>query len=575
MSKVIYVCYRHPNSISIANRLETICHRLTPDNIIPNSSKILVREDIAYGVTNPTDSTLKKGNSLLLGKLFGEYCDWWKPSSKFPDGSFALFRNGGESLEILTDPAGSRTIWYYLDQEIFISSTSQRAITMLLGSFEFDERVIPWMLSTGSLGPCLSWHSKLKRIPPDSAVLLDKKKWSIASKSNTPDFAISEKADSHQERMLREAMVETLESVKLDLSTWILPLSGGYDSRGLLSLLQQTGRNPEELKTITWGLKSSIHRRKTDAYVASKLADSLKVCHQFYHTDPSEEPTHNIINRFLLLGEGRIDHISAYMDGFTIWKMLFETGVQGVIRGDEGFGWLKVSSPLTVRHSMGCAFCTDFANLRNYQVFGFTDQVLPKNLLRSPGESLSQWRDKLYHGFRLPSILSSLSDLKLPYVEIVNPWLSRRILLQVRGQPDHLRTNKFLYRKIVSSLGPQVAYATRSSIASPRNVLASRDVEEILREELSSSCARALFPTRFLTYLRKGLKTDRRAMGTNLKSSIFEDTARKIVPRSLLNAVLDHAYSPRLNHNLLAFRIFLISRMNTILLEDSKAIRHP
>ncbi len=575
MSKVIYVCYRHPNSISIANRLETICHRLTPDNIIPNSSKILVREDIAYGVTNPTDSTLKKGNSLLLGKLFGEYCDWWKPSSKFPDGSFALFRNGGESLEILTDPAGSRTIWYYLDQEIFISSTSQRAITMLLGSFEFDERVIPWMLSTGSLGPCLSWHSKLKRIPPDSAVLLDKKKWSIASKSNTPDFAISEKADSHQERMLREAMVETLESVKLDLSTWILPLSGGYDSRGLLSLLQQTGRNPEELKTITWGLKSSIHRRKTDAYVASKLADSLKVCHQFYHTDPSEEPTHNIINRFLLLGEGRIDHISAYMDGFTIWKMLFETGVQGVIRGDEGFGWLKVSSPLTVRHSMGCAFCTDFANLRNYQGFGFTDQVLPKNLLRSPGESLSQWRDKLYHGFRLPSILSSLSDLKLPYVEIVNPWLSRRILLQVRGQPDHLRTNKFLYRKIVSSLGPQVAYATRSSIASPRNVLASRDVEEILREELSSSCARALFPTRFLTYLRKGLKTDRRAMGTNLKSSIFEDTARKIVPRSLLNAVLDHAYSPRLNHNLLAFRIFLISRMNTILLEDSKAIRHP
>ena len=255
--------------------------------------------------------------------------------------------------------------------------------------------------------------------------------------------------------------------------------------------------------------------------------------------------------------------------------MLFETGVHGGIRGDEGFGWLKVSSPLTVRHSMGCAFCTDFANLRNYQGFGFTDQVLPKNLLRSPGESLAQWRDKLYHGFRLPSILSSLSDLKLPYVEIVNPWLSRRILLQVRGQPDHLRTNKFLYRKIVSSLGPQVAYATRSSIASPRNVLASRDVEEILREELSSSCARALFPTRFLTYLRKGLKTDRRAMGTNLKSSIFEDTARKIVPRSLLNAVLDHAYSPRLNHNLLAFRIFLISRMNTILLEDSKAIRHP
>ena len=245
MSKVIYVCYRHPNSISIANRLETICHRLTPDNIIPNSSKILVREDIAYGVTNPTDSTLKKGNSLLLGKLFGEYCDWWKPSSKFPDGSFALFRNGGESLEILTDPAGSRTIWYYLDQEIFISSTSQRAITMLLGSFEFDERVIPWMLSTGSRGPWLSWHSTLTRIPPDSSVLLDKKKWSIASKSNTPDFAISEKADSHQERMLREAMVETLESVKLDLSTWILPLAGGYDSRGLLSLLQQTGRNPE------------------------------------------------------------------------------------------------------------------------------------------------------------------------------------------------------------------------------------------------------------------------------------------------------------------------------------------
>ena len=575
MSKVIYVCYRHPHSASVANRLETVCHRLAPDNITPNPSKILVREDIAYGVVNPTNSILEQGSSLLLGKLFGKKSDWSEPSSTFPDGSFALFRDGGESLEVLTDPAGSRTIWYYLDEEIFVSSTSQRAITMFLGSFEFDERVIPWMLSTGSLGPSLSWHRKLKRIPPDSAVLLDKKKWSLTSRSNTPEFVASDEQDVQHERLLREAMVETLESAKLDLSSWVLPLSGGYDSRGLLCLLWQTGRNLEGLKTITWGLHSSISRRRNDAHVARKVAQSLNVSHQFYHTDLADEPIHSIISRFLLLGEGRIDHISAYLDGFAIWKMLFEAGVHGVIRGDEGFGWLEVSSPFTVRHSVGCALCTDFANLRDYREYGLADQELPENLLRRPGESLAQWRDKLYHGFRLPTVLSSLSDLKLPYVEIITPWLSRRILHRVREQPDHLRTGKFLYRKIVSSLGPNVEYATHSAIASPRNVLAQTDVAEMLKEELSSSCARALFPTRFLAYLRKGLKTDRRSMKRKPGFPLLEDTARRIVPRSLLNAVLDHAYSPRVSHNLLAFRVFLISRMNAILLEDSKAVYRP
>ena len=72
---------------------------------------------------------------------------------------------------------------------------------------------------------------------------------------------------------------------------------------------------------------------------------------------------------------------------------------------------------------------------------------LPDGLQQGAGESLETWRDRLQQQFRVPFVLGALSDLKLPYVEIINPLLSDSIVDFIRQLPDALRTNKVLLRR--------------------------------------------------------------------------------------------------------------------------------
>ncbi|MCX6262899.1 MAG: hypothetical protein NTY95_19025 [Bacteroidia bacterium] len=328
MAKNIYICSREKLPFSVGEQLLKICKNLAPDNITPAEPMVLVNGDIAFGVMNPSKTLLVSGNSLLMGQIFDKGEKWDVPLQEFPDGSYALFRDGKEYCEIVADPVGSRSIWYYFDDNVLIASTSQRAIVMFLGSFEFNENVIPWMLSTGTLGPAFSWDKRIKCVPVDSSVILDKKNWSISTKSNPIEFTVLKKSDEQHEKLLKESLRTTFKTLNLDYSNWVLPLSGGYDSRGILCLLLDASPNSNRLRTITWGLKSSLDIKRNDAMVASELASKLNVPNKYYANDLSEEPIEKIINRFVLLGEGRIDLLSDYMDGFKMWKTIFEDGIK-------------------------------------------------------------------------------------------------------------------------------------------------------------------------------------------------------------------------------------------------------
>src|SRR5690606_17840815 len=130
-------------------------------------------------------------------------------------------------------------------------------------------------------------------------------------------------------------------------------------------------------------------------------------------------------------GEGRTDNVSAYMDGFAVWKNFQEHGIQGVIRGDEGFGWTYCNSSFSVRWTIGLKLCSDIENLKCVDGFGFPKQIIPEHLQQRSGEEIADWRDRLYHEYRLPIFLAALSDLKLSYVEVCNPLLFKGIIDQV------------------------------------------------------------------------------------------------------------------------------------------------
>jgi asparagine synthetase B (glutamine-hydrolysing) len=284
MAKAIWICSRKKLSNAVGQKIYEICKIISPDNIVPADPKVIISNNIAYGVMNPKNSLLYNGNSLLLGAIAGNLDNWHVPLQNFPDGSYALFRDGEQYCELVSDPAASRTIWYYKNDEIFVASTSQIALIKFIGGFEFDERVVPWMLSTGSMGPTHSWDKRINRIPPDSSVILSKHDWSLDTKDNNIEFKECKDSNKHSEQKLRTVLHSSIESMKLNYSDWVLPVSGGYDTRGILCLLKSNNNN-KDLKTITWGLKSSLNDSKNDAFVAQKLAKELNVPHKYYHTD--------------------------------------------------------------------------------------------------------------------------------------------------------------------------------------------------------------------------------------------------------------------------------------------------
>lgn len=572
MAKTIYICSRETLPDSVGEKLFKICKQLEPDNIVANEPKIVVNKKNAFGIMNPTKSNLVKGNSLLMGHLFDQTMNWDVPQDVYPDGSYAIFRDGEKYFELVTDVVASRTIWYFHNENYFISSTSQRAIIMFLGSFEFDESVIPWMLSTGTLGPGYSWDKRIKCMPADSVLLLNKEEWTISCKSNPVEFKTDKRTDEQHEIMLIDAIQATFQSLKLDYSKWALPLSGGYDSRGILCFLDSKSEDFKNLKTLTWGLSSSQGVEGNDAYVAFELANAFKLSNNYYHTDQSEEKVDILINRFLLIGEGRTDNLKGYMDGFNVWKSIFEDGIEGIIRGDEGFGCNTYNSSAAVRLNEGCALCSDFSNLKDYQKYGFKTQEFPQNLKQRQGESLIAWTDRIFHSHDLPTEFSALSDLKLSFVEVINPLLSKKILIQVRQLPDHLRSGKSLFKKIVVSYSPDIDFAKKEATESGISIMKHEEFVRYLKNGLSLNSTKALFPADFLeTILQKidfaPVNVSKKELSARVKSLI-----KKVLPKFIKERLKENVMLPTLDENILAFRILLISNMYKILSADSLSI---
>lgn len=563
MSKVIYVNFRTKTEENNYDKLHGISKMLEPDNIFSNEPKIYQRQRTLYSIVNPVGTVTTKNESIVLGHCV---CDneWNIPLSPIDDGSYALIRGNEAMTEIVSDSVGSRALWYYNDNDLFIVSTSQRAIVLFLENFEFNEKIIPWMLSTGSLGPDFSWDKRIRKLKPNTSIIFHKDVWRLEEKVNEIAISENKRNFSEHKKELFNAINSTFKNVSFDLDKWILPLSGGHDSRAILYLIKNAVQNPGNIRSITWGLAESIHKEGNDAYVAEKVAKATGIQHKYYHTDISNEPTQVILKRFIENGEGRIDHISGYADGFSIWKALFEDGVEGIIRGDEGFGWTTVASPLRVRYHLSCALCTDFSNLMDYRKYGIPEQESPEYMKQQESESLNTWRDRLYHQYRIPTVLSALSDLKLGYVEQSTPLLSDTIIRTVRTLPDRLRTEKLLFKKIMRDFKPKLEYATSSATSAPKNILKSNDMVTYLRNELKSADATSLFSAEFLEMVANNAtisqgETPKPPFRHKLKLLFIKFAPQWIKNRISSNKKL--AVDP----NILLLRVYIVIHMHRLL----------
>ena len=569
MSKLIYACARRPEAAArLAQASRIIAGRLAPDNVESAAPRIIDVNGVTICIASPSELVRIEHGSVCLGHLI-EADGWARPLGGRPDGAYALIRTDERHVELLTDTLGSRTLWYFHDEHLFAASTSQRALVSLARSFAPNTSAIPWMLSSGTLGPAHSWDSRIRCVDASSSVVLDRKSWATSKTTAALPFSdIAATDDEHRHRVL-SALRRAVHPTVAGDSRVVFPLSGGIDCRTLLCLLPDISG----LTTVTWGTRAALEERNNDANVARDLARHLGLQHRYYETDLSEEPLDTIIDRFIVCGEGRIDHISGYADGFRIWKTLYEDGVRGIIRGDQVFGRKTVASPADARASAGMPLWEDFEGLPPLATFGFEPQELPQPLRQQREESMETWRDRLQQQFRVPVVLAALSDLKLPYVEIVSPLLSNSVIAEVRKLPDRLRTNKTLLRSIAQSLSPPVRFARYSATQSPQDILKSPRAVEFLSAELSTARIRAVLPAEFIEYVRERLVSSQR-QGPRRGWRKLKRAAAAYIPWQVKKtpARKDPSARPPADFDRLALRAILAGRMHRLLSEDAKAL---
>ena len=566
MAKIALVCLRDwEQSPEFLLKLERLNQRLSPDNIVPNSPLVVDNNrGVLFAIFNPNEALVVKGDSVCLGNMIAPPDDWSKPMTEAPDGTYALFRSDENAVELVTDSVASRTIWYILTEEVFIAATSQRAIISLLGSFEPNRITVSWMLSSGTLGPDNSWDRRIKMVGADGRVLLNRFSWKLTVRQESLDSVPLDLPTIEHKNRLQHALEETFDGLQLDYSKWILPLSGGFDSRTILIMLL---RKERRLRSVTWGLQSSLNDELNDAYIAKTLANHFDLEHRYFEINISDEPIETIINRYLVAGEGRVDHIRAYMDGFKIWKFLFEEGVSGIIRGDQSFPWGLAYTHFGARRGSGLSLLSDYANLKNWRELELPKQKVPENLEKKPGESLANWRDRLHLEFKLSVYLAALNDLKCPYVEITNPLLTRRIIQQVRTMPSSLKTNKRLLKELIHDIGPDIRFAKREAIAPPKYILQNRSVVDLVVSELNSTYVETLLSKKLVNFIVENIEIFN-------ENSEPKDSRKQSLPQKLTQKVKRVLTKPNIGINTLAFRAFIVCKMSQILHQDAEAFKN-
>lgn len=562
MTNLLYAAWRDPRFAVPEARLRRIAARVGPGGFLPapeaptdppEAPRIAIGARSALALTAPYGAAALSGLAAHTGAFSGRWPGWEVPGSPVPEGTFALVRADAGRTELCSDAAGSRTLWYARTETRFLASTSQRALTSLLGGFDLEPAAFRWFLSSGSLGPEAAWDRRVRRLPAGARLMLDHGTWETILHAGEPvHFEADRKATKAQaEAELAAALREAFRGYDFGAARWVLPLSGGYDCRFLLALLLEQGIR---LPAVTWGMAASLHQPGNDAYVARELAARCGLEHAYLLTEGAAAAPGDLLDRFLAASGGTTDQLFPYLDGLALWSGLARRGVDGILRGDEGFGWIPVGSARHARLSVGLARLADVLDTPVAEALGAEDQPLPEAFEPQPGESVPAYRDRLYHGFRIPVGLAALNDVKAPFVEIASPFLTAGVLRRVRRLPDALRTDKRLFRRLARAAGPHLPYATSGADDDRHGYLRAPAFSRALAEDLEADPG--LLPEPFRLRLLAALEGPAGPSTASLRARL-----KRILPTAWIRAARAGLGPPRPADRLLALRAALALRM--------------
>jgi Asparagine synthase len=551
-----------------------VAARLAPGDIVAHPPRLIERQGLRATVANPSAEGVRVAEGgVLLGGVVGETGDWCTIGATPPDGAYVLVRFSDESVELLNDMTASRALWYAHDGDRLIVSTSQRAAVALLGDLDVDRAAVSWLLSSGTLGPECSWDKRVRRLPPDSRLTLDRRAWRLDLDRDPLGFEPVARSREQHLKLLRDAVAWSCEALAIDTDRWLLPLSGGLDSRVILAFMLHGGRRP---RCVTWTTRASLRNPLSDAFIARLVARRFRVEHEYVFLDEAPRDGAAALQRFIEVGEGGTDEFAAYVDGCAMWSGFFAEGLCGIIRGDEPLGVRRrAASFVSARRDGVGGMVADYPADHLVRRLGLADQSLPEWIEPRSAEDAEAYRDRMSHEGYIPSGLAPLTAIKCRYVEVVNPLLSRRLVALARTFPDELR----MYGRALSAIvGPEsrtIPHARFTSTPSASVYLADEQIVRCIVAELTSSAVEHVMSEEAALTLLAALASPSHTPATVRSRTV---AAMKVL-RVALPSGLAYRLTPRyrgpdpLTAVSLAFRATIASKAVTLLREDANALR--
>lgn len=569
MSQFILACHRTGVSggtetlVDRARRIET---RLRPSGlecrlkIFGPCSDTLIIASLFH-----SDGVAVHGGSAAFGAMDPEAGEWSRTGAPVPQGSFSLLRTSPEQIELVTDAMATRSVWYVFDEEKLLAASCERALVMLMEGFQPDESQRSWLVANGVAGPHGGWDCRTRRLGPESRLVLDRTTWTLDLHEPGLDFAPELQTGRDWMGEYRQATESAVNQVAHWPGDWILPLSGGYDSRVLACLL----KGKRHCRTVTWGMGEGPFSTRPEARAAKELADWAGFSHEYVDVGATEVPFSEAARHFVSANEARTDHIAAYRDGFRFWRGLVEQGIDGAVLGDEafgGFGWSPVYDELQVRNGLGLLYPRELPGLDGLDLPGI---ALPEALARRPAEDLPSWRYRLFHDFRIPVARAAQAETKARYVSIANPHQFHRIVRLIRRLPHEFRTDKKLLIDLARELSPPIPFRNAREGDQLVDQLQSEQAREFLTDELSGTAGIGIWGSRNIrSVLARMNESAKRTARPDSPLTVLKRAARNYLPRSVKRRLARFRQPPVIPAARLAFRMWEVVEIDRVMKED-------
>lgn len=506
----------------------------------------------------PGPGTQLQETGALIGPPFKSPSKFFHVGGQTPTGSFGLVRLNDEFVEIPVAPITNYPIWYYHDTDRFAASTSQLLLIGLLGSWQPNQENANWVLRTLLPAPYTSWDRRIKLMTPDAVFRLNRNSWQ--SSISTKPFTLTPKQQTKVQAKaeLAERLAVVFQEVDWGKANWLVPLSGGVDSRTSLMLAHRYAK--QNLKALTYGYAHYSGNKYGNQAVAKRVSNAANIPQDFVIEQPNFGDPEGRIRRFVRASDGRGFTALEHLEGPDFLKRNSILG-DCWLRSDEVYGWAKMVDKADVETI--CHFDLLRKSALPEEIQPLLGGIgIPQQLQQNRGESLEDWRDRLYHTFRIPTHITFYVDLECNFFDVFNPHLHSPVVDWTRTQLASFRTDKSLFKDFAWDLGPKVPYAVFDDQFNYKALGGLPELDSLIAEWVPKAVEWWGFDQKAVEWIlnnRIRFNIEDIFPKVNPRKQLLRSKLKRVLPRQLTSIIKGKLPPNRLSANQLAYALLVLA----------------